>query len=790
VPRARCLDRALRKRASRADLLAVAAAEEALADAGLPRGAIDLAGAGLVLGAGAGGLFETEGYYFDRLDRGLRRARVSRAWGFSPATTTDLLGAHLGFEGFSTTVMTACSSSTIAIGLAADAIRSGDCDVVLTGGSDALSRLTFSGFCSLRAVDPDACRPFDRNRRGMSLGEGAGILVLEDMDRARSRGARIRAELLGYGAACDAHHVTAPDPSGDGASRTMRAALDDAGLSADAIDYISAHGTATQYNDEAETRAIHRLFGARARSIPVSSIKSMVGPLPRGGRRDRGGGARPHGREGDPAADRRAARPRSRLRPRLRPGSRPRLAGARGAVEQLRLRREQRRHRDRPRRGMTVALRRAAMRIAITGVGAVTPFGEGAEALWKGLVSGVSRIRPIERFDTSGMRSHLGAVVGPHDPRRVIPSSALRRLDPNSRFSILAAAEALEGAGIVARERTGIVLGTNSAGIQPVAEFLATIHTGGGRAAPPILFPYTVANAPASQCALHLGLRGPNLTIIQKEGSSCGAVATASRILASGGADALIAGGADDLARPIFEAWERLGVLSRDRRASGGPPEGCRPYDVARDGIVLGEGACFLTLEREGSARDRGARALAFVEGSALGRRRSRLTASRATRLRWRARCAARSRRRVRHPGTSTPCSPRLPGVPVSMRSRRPPCAPRSRAPLPRPSRCAAPSASPARRLRLGGRSLLRARRGDPAGDGGSRPSRPRARDRRARRGAADPHAARPRHRLRERRRRGRARHRGGLSRGLAASPGGRQRRIIPRRSIVPDDRR
>jgi len=277
VPHARGLDRGLRKRASRADLLAVAAAEEALADAGLTRSAIDPAGAGLVLGAGAGGLFETEGYYFDRLDRGLRRARLSRAWGFSPATTTDLLGAHLGFEGFSTTVMTACSSSTIAIGLASDAIRSGDCEVVVTGGSDALSRLTFTGFCSLRAVDPDACRPFDRNRRGMSLGEGAGILVLEDMERARSRGARIRAELLGYGAACDAHHVTAPDPSGDGASRTMRAALDDAGLSADAIDYISAHGTATQYNDEAETRAIHRVFGARARSIPVSSIKSMVG---------------------------------------------------------------------------------------------------------------------------------------------------------------------------------------------------------------------------------------------------------------------------------------------------------------------------------------------------------------------------------------------------------------------------------------------------------------------------------------------------------------------------------
>jgi len=277
VPPAWTLDGALRKRASRADRMAVSACDEALADAGIDPRAIDPEIGGIVLGAGAGGLFETEGYYLDRIARGVARARVTRAWGFSPSTTTDLLGAHLGFEGFTTTVMTACSSSTIAIGLAADAIRTGACDVVVTGGADALSRLTFTGFCSLRAVDPDRCRPFDRNRRGMTLGESAGILVLEDMARARGRGARIRAELLGYGAACDAHHVTAPDPSGDGASRTMRAALEDAKISADGIDYISAHGTATQFNDEAETRAIHQVFGARAREIPVSSIKSMVG---------------------------------------------------------------------------------------------------------------------------------------------------------------------------------------------------------------------------------------------------------------------------------------------------------------------------------------------------------------------------------------------------------------------------------------------------------------------------------------------------------------------------------
>lgn len=277
LPRTSSLRSELRKRASRADLIAVAAAKEALSDSGLEGASIDRSRAGVVLGAGAGGLFEAEEYFFARLAKGIGRSKVSKAWGFYPCVTTDLLAAHLGFEGYSTTIMTACSSSTIAIGLACDAIRTGEADLVVTGGSDALSRLTFAGFCSLRAVDPERCRPFHRERKGMSLGEAAGILVLEDMERARRRGARIHAELLGYGVACDAHHVTAPDPSGNGAARTMREALRDARVDPERIDYVSAHGTATPFNDEAETRALHAVFGERASRVPASSIKSMVG---------------------------------------------------------------------------------------------------------------------------------------------------------------------------------------------------------------------------------------------------------------------------------------------------------------------------------------------------------------------------------------------------------------------------------------------------------------------------------------------------------------------------------
>ncbi|HEY6066920.1 MAG TPA: beta-ketoacyl-[acyl-carrier-protein] synthase family protein, partial [Thermoanaerobaculia bacterium] len=150
-------------------------------------------------------------------------------------------------------------------------------DAVVTGGSDVLARLTYGGFNSLRSVDPDPCRPFDRERRGLSIGEAAGILVFEEEEAARRRGATILGEFLGYGVTSDAFHMTAPDPSGAAGGRTIRAALENAGLDAADVDYVNAHGTATPQNDSAETAAIKSALGDRAKEIPVSSIKSMIG---------------------------------------------------------------------------------------------------------------------------------------------------------------------------------------------------------------------------------------------------------------------------------------------------------------------------------------------------------------------------------------------------------------------------------------------------------------------------------------------------------------------------------
>jgi 3-oxoacyl-[acyl-carrier-protein] synthase II len=163
------------------------------------------------------------------------------------------------------------------MGYAYDVIVGGLADAVVTGGSDVLARLTYGGFNALRSVDPDPCRPFDRERRGLSIGEAAGILVFEEEERARRRGAPILGEFLGYGVTSDAFHMTAPDPSGSAGSRTIRAALESAGVDPADVDYVNAHGTATPQNDSAETAALKAALGDRARKVPVSSIKSMIG---------------------------------------------------------------------------------------------------------------------------------------------------------------------------------------------------------------------------------------------------------------------------------------------------------------------------------------------------------------------------------------------------------------------------------------------------------------------------------------------------------------------------------
>jgi 3-oxoacyl-[acyl-carrier-protein] synthase II len=266
-----------RRRRSRSDRIGVRAAAEALADAGVLDSGVDRSRIGVFLGAGTADLLRNEDFYRTWISAGLHRTRPSDAWNHFPSTPVDVIAEQFGLEGPRACVVAACSSSTIAIGRAVEAIRAGRADAVLAGGTDALSRLTFSGFNLLRLMDAAPCRPFDRSRAGMNIGEGAGILVLEALDAARRRGATIYAELAGHSLACEAFHPTAPEPEGRPVAAVVSLALQDAGINADEVDHINAHGTATPQNDAAEARGFRRVFGERTGRIPVTSLKSMIG---------------------------------------------------------------------------------------------------------------------------------------------------------------------------------------------------------------------------------------------------------------------------------------------------------------------------------------------------------------------------------------------------------------------------------------------------------------------------------------------------------------------------------
>lgn len=265
------------KRISRCDLLGMIAAEEAVLNARFDFKQTDTERTGVIMGGGAGGMLSWETFRRD-LWQGFRKNNASLVLASAPCTLTDLIANRYGIGGIRSTITTACSSGANAIGYGYDLIRSGQIDVAVTGGSEALSELTFAGFHSLKVMSPEPCRPFDKHRSGLSLGEGAGIVILEEYTHALERGADVLAEMKGYAVNADAYHMTSPDPDGLGMLRVMSAALSRAGIEMEQVDYINAHGTATKINDHLESQAIQRLFGKKnLERLTVSSTKSMVG---------------------------------------------------------------------------------------------------------------------------------------------------------------------------------------------------------------------------------------------------------------------------------------------------------------------------------------------------------------------------------------------------------------------------------------------------------------------------------------------------------------------------------
>lgn len=274
------------RRMDRYSHLALAGAHLAVEDAGLDLEKADLDRVGVIFGSGIGGIQTFEDQTRTYVERGANRVSPF----FVPMMIANMAAGQIairyGFRGPNVTTVTACASSTNSVGDAFKLIQRGDADVVITGGSEApISPIGMAGFCAMRAMstrneDPTkASRPFDAERDGFVMGEGAGVLVLESLEHALARGANIYAEVVGYGSTCDASHITAPDPEGRGAAKSMELAIQDAGLEPTDISYINAHGTSTPLNDKCETMAIKKVLGEHASKVAVSSTKSMTGHL-------------------------------------------------------------------------------------------------------------------------------------------------------------------------------------------------------------------------------------------------------------------------------------------------------------------------------------------------------------------------------------------------------------------------------------------------------------------------------------------------------------------------------
>jgi 3-oxoacyl-[acyl-carrier-protein] synthase II len=264
---------------------AMAAAKMAVDDSGLDLESIEKERLGVMVSTGIGGLGTIEKEYEKMLEKGPGR--------ISPLLIPMIIGnmasgniaIRYGAKGICTSVVTACATGTNAIGDCFRLLQNGTADIMIAGGAEAsITKLGLAGFTSLTALSASedvtrASIPFDKERDGFVMGEGAGVLILETLEHAEKRGARIYAEVVGYGATCDAYHMTSPDPNGEGAARAMKQCIDEAGINPEEVSYINAHGTSTPYNDKFETIAIKRVFGEQAYNVPISSTKSMTGHL-------------------------------------------------------------------------------------------------------------------------------------------------------------------------------------------------------------------------------------------------------------------------------------------------------------------------------------------------------------------------------------------------------------------------------------------------------------------------------------------------------------------------------
>jgi 3-oxoacyl-[acyl-carrier-protein] synthase II len=603
--------------------LAIVAARQALADAGLrlgEPGSPALGDVGLALGTSHGGRSQLDRFVDegnDEADADTARRLLVLAPHFQQtaavARTFDLGGPVV-------TLSNACSSSGGAMAQAFELLQAGKAEVMIAGGADGFSKLTYSGFGALGAMAAGPCGPFS-TKIGLSLGDGAAFVVLETLEHAQGRGARIHAELLGYGLSWDAYHITAPEPTGEGILRAINMAARTAGVGLEEIDYVNAHGTGTRSNDVAECLALKRFFQNREAISPVSATKSFTGHTL--------GASAAMGLITSILAMQHQILPPTLnfAAPRAgcdldfvpneaRPGriryfvSESAAFGGANAVlvgGQL----------D-PARKQPV---RRTDRVVITGVGVVSPIGHGIEGFVEGLRQGRCGIGPIDRFDVSNCRCQSAALIHGFEPRQLMPTLEARRMDRISEFAAVAACGALLDARYwqtpIAPERIGLVVGTTRGAANSFEKYLESVNGQNWRKASPIYFPNLVMSSIGGQVSRALCLKGVASTVVDGVTAGLHALVHGFELLRrNDGQDAVVVVAADEIGGLFFRLLDRLGVLAET--CGRGPGEALCPYDPEATGMVPGEGAVALVLERASSASGRGVTAHAEVAGYGL----------------------------------------------------------------------------------------------------------------------------------------------------------------------------
>ena len=599
----------------RASQLAVAAARMALRDAGLDSSDLDTTRTGISMGTTSGEPRFVELYNDIRQTQGLEAVPGDLFPRYPCHVIPTHVAIEIGARGPCLTIPTACAAGNYAIGYGFDAIRAGRADVMLAGGADAFSRIPYMGFARLGAIAPDRCQPFDRDRKGMIPGEGAAVLVLERLPAARARGARIYAEVLGYGVSCDSHHMTAAHPEGDGAVRAMAAALQESGVSAYEVDYISAHGTGTPTNDRVESLAVRKLFGHQASNVPISSIKSMLGHTMGAASAIEAavcamaletGWVPPtmNYEHPDPECDLDFVPNRARkVDPRVVlnnayafGGNNASLCLAKvGEVGQAILS---------PAIEVGQAFwpvthaRKPVPRVVATAAGVFSPLGAGLEDFACALYGGRTAVAPSSRFP--GL---VAADLGEFDPKPWLGNKGVRVLDRSARLLAIAAHMALAGADSLQGDEegdphVGLVCGTAFSSVHSITAFDWSGLQDGPRYVSPLDFANTVINAAAGQAAIRYRLRGVNSTVCAGFASGLFAIHYAAEFLRFGRVRALLAGGVEELCEESALGFSKTGEASL---------LGCpRPFAPDRDGVAPGEGSALWMLECEETALARG----------------------------------------------------------------------------------------------------------------------------------------------------------------------------------------